>query len=317
MWVFEEKINGKPLTHIINTEHENVKYLPEVKLPRNLIADPSIVNTVKDADIIIFNIPHQFLPNIVKQLKGNVPLKARAISCLKGLEVEKDGVHLLSDYIHTHLGITCGALSGANLAPEVAREKYSETTIAYRLPADYFDGDVNHSVLRALFHRKYFHVRVIEDVSGVSVAGALKNVVALAAGFVEGLGWGDNAKSAIMRRGLVETVKFSFLFFPESQQKTFTEESCGVADLITTSYGGRNVKIGREMAKTGKTARQLEIELLNGQSAQGIITAKEVHDLLENKKLLKEFPLFEATYQIVYNGADMIKLPEMIEDDLE
>ena len=60
MWVFEEEIDGKKLTEIINTEHENVKYLPEVKLPENLVANPDIVDTVKDADLIVFNIPHQF-----------------------------------------------------------------------------------------------------------------------------------------------------------------------------------------------------------------------------------------------------------------
>ncbi|KAI5966905.1 uncharacterized protein KGF55_000314 [Candida pseudojiufengensis] len=315
MWVFEEKIdNDKNLTDIINIQNVNIKYLPGVKLPTNLIAEPDLLKTVEGADLIVFNLPHQFLPKILKQLKGNVPPTARAISCLKGLEVNKDGCKLLSTYITEELGITCGALSGANLAPEVARQKWSETTIGYTLPSDFRGAgkDIDQFVLKAAFHRPYFHVNVIQDVAGVSVAGALKNIVALAVGFVEGLGWGDNAKAAIMRVGLLETIKFSETFFPESKAETFTAESAGVADLITTCSGGRNVKVGRYMAQTGASAEVAEKKLLNGQSSQGIVTAKEVHELLENTDKLDEFPLFEATYQIIYGSESIENLPNLL-----
>jgi glycerol-3-phosphate dehydrogenase (NAD+) len=319
MWVFEELIQGKKLTEIINSENENVKYLPGIKLPKNLHAEPDIAKAVAGSDLIVFNIPHQFLPRIVKNLKDNAILKptARAISCLKGLEVTPEGCKLLSTYITEHLGLHCGALSGANLAPEVAKEKWSETTVAYNLPND-FQGqgkDIDRAVLKAAFHRPYFHVRVIEDVTGVSLAGALKNVVALGVGFVHGVNWGDNAAAAIQRFGLNETIKFAEVFFPgETNQDTFTKESAGVADLITTCAGGRNVRVAKHMAITGKSAQEVEKELLNGQSAQGIITAKEVHELLENKGLTEDFPLFEAIYQIVFGGESIERLPELIEE---
>lgn len=315
MWVFEEKIDGVNLTEIINTKHENVKYLPGVKLPHNLRAKASIVETVKDADLIVFNLPHQFLAKVCRDLAGKIKPKARAISCLKGLEVTTLGVKLLSEYITEQLGINCGALLGANLAPEIARGQWSETTVAYKMPSD-FQGtgkDIDQFVLKAAFHRPYFHVNVIEDVAGVSVAGALKNIVALCVGFVEGLGWGENAKSAIMRVGLLESIKFSRDFFPESKVATFTVESAGVADLITTCSGGRNVKVGRYMAETGASALEAEKKLLNGQSSQGIITAKEVHDLLEAVGRTKEFPLFEATYQIIYGSESIENLPILLE----
>lgn len=317
MWVFEEKIDGRNLTEIINESHENVKYLPGVTLPENLVAQPDLLEATKGADLVVFNLPHQFLPKITRQLKGHLKPTTRAISCLKGLEVTPDGCKLLSTYITEQLGVQCGALSGANLAPEVARGKWSETTVAYRLPED-FKGpgkDIDHFVLKAAFHRPYFHVSVIEDVAGVSVAGALKNIVALAVGFVEGLGWGDNAKSAIMRVGLLETIKFSETFFPELEASTFTAESAGVADLITTCSGGRNVKVGRYMAKTGASALEAEKKLLNGQSSQGIITAKEVHDLLEAVGRTDGFPLFEATYQIIYGSESIENLPILLEKD--
>ncbi|GMM57259.1 glycerol-3-phosphate dehydrogenase (NAD(+)) [Maudiozyma humilis] len=318
MWVFEEEIEGKKLTEIINTEHENVKYLPDIKLPVNLVADPDLLHTVEGADIIIFNIPHQFLARIVSQLKGHVDSHVRAISCLKGFEVGAKGVQLLSTYVTDELGIECGALSGANIATEVAKENWSETTVAYHIPED-FRGegyDVDHKVLKALFHRPYFHVSVIEDVAGISVSGALKNVVALGCGFVEGLGWGNNASAAIQRVGLGEIIKFGQMFFPESRVETYYQESAGVADLITTCAGGRNVKVAKLMAESGLSALEAEKKLLNGQSAQGIITCKEVHEWLETCNSISEFPLFEAVYQIIYNNLPMENIPDMI-DELE
>ncbi|EDO18061.1 hypothetical protein Kpol_1045p48 [Vanderwaltozyma polyspora DSM 70294] len=316
MWVFEEEIEGEKLTEIINTRHENVKYLPGIRLPSHLVANPDLLDTVKDADILVFNIPHQFLSRIVSQLKGHVPPTVRAISCLKGFELGDKGVQLLSSFITDELNIQCGALSGANIAMEVAKKKWSETTVAYQMPED-FRGkgkDVDHQVLKALFHRPYFHVSVIDDVAGISIAGALKNVVALGCGFVEGLGWGNNAAAAIQRVGLGEIIKFGQMFFPESSVETYYKESAGVADLITTCSGGRNVKVGKMMAKTGKTALECENELLNGQSAQGIITSKEVHDWLVTCNKVEDYPLFEAVYQIVFNNVSMDKIPEMIEE---
>ncbi|EER35149.1 glycerol-3-phosphate dehydrogenase [Candida tropicalis MYA-3404] len=314
MWVFEEKIDGTNLTEIINTRHENIKYLPGVKLPKNLVAVPDIVKAVHGADLIVFNLPHQFLPRILNQLKGHVPKTTRAISCLKGLEVTPDGCKLLATVISEELGIPCGALSGANLAPEIARGNWSETTIAYKIPADYRGPgkDIDKLVLKALFHRPYFHVNVIDDVTGVSIAGALKNVVALAVGFVEGLGWGDNAKAAVMRVGLLETIKFAQSFFDDSEIDTFTGESAGVADLITTCSGGRNVKVGRYMAETGCSAEEAEKKLLNGQSSQGIVTTKEVHEFLSNVNKLEEFPLFEAVYQITFGSESIENLPFLL-----
>lgn len=315
MWVFEEKVDGRNLTEIINEDHENVRYLPGVKLPKNLRANPDIVLVAKDADLLVFNLPHQFLPRVCKMLSGHLKPTCRAISCLKGLEVTPQGCKLLSTVITEQLGITCGALSGANLAPEIARGQWSETTVAYHLPDDFRGAgkDIDHFVLHAAFHRPYFHVNVVDDVAGVSVAGALKNIVALAVGFVEGLGWGDNAKAAIMRVGLLETIKFSQMFFPELRQSTFTKESAGVADLITTCAGGRNVKVGRYMAETGASPEEAEKKLLNGQSSQGILTAREVHELLASVKKTGEFPLFEATFQILYGTESIENLPVLLE----
>uniref|UniRef100_A7VL17 Glycerol-3-phosphate dehydrogenase [NAD(+)] n=1 Tax=Wickerhamiella versatilis TaxID=27304 RepID=A7VL17_WICVE len=315
MWVREEEVSDMKLTDIINSYHENVKYLPEVTLPFNLFAEPDIRKVADGADLLVINLPHQFLGSVCDQMKGIDFSKSSAISCLKGINVSADGVELLHDVVEKKLGLHCGVLSGANIASEVARERWSETTIAFPLPSWYQQGDADDNLIKELFYRPYFHVQVSDDVCGASISGALKNVVALGAGLVEGAGWGDNAKAAVMRRGLLEVIMFGNVFFPgKCRPETFTTESAGVADLITSCAGGRNVKVGRAFARTGKPLEVIEKELLNGQSAQGIITGREVMELLTATKKEDEFPLLGAIYDIVHNKLHISNLPERIAD---
>jgi glycerol-3-phosphate dehydrogenase (NAD+) len=317
MWVFEEDYqlpsshkyfskdsHSKPqkLSVLINDLHENVKYLPGIPLPENIVADPSISSAVKDASLLIFNVPHQFVSNICDQLKGNILPYARAISCIKGVDVTEEGISLFSDVIGKRLGIYCGALSGANIANEVALEKFCETTIAYDPPGTLTPVPeelpvVNHDLWKKLFHRPYFHVRLIHDVAGTSLGGALKNIVALAAGFVDGMGWGDNAKAAIMRVGILEMRKFGLMFFDTCKSETFTEESCGVADLITSCAGGRNHRCAKLSIEQKKPIAQIEQEVLNGQKLQGTSTSKEVNAFLKARGKENEFPLMTAVYR--------------------
>lgn len=334
MWVFEENYqlpsdhpkydaskhsSPQKLTTLINDLHENVKYLPSITLPSNVVATPDIKAAVRDATILVFNVPHQFMGNICKQLEGAVLPYARAVSCIKGVEVSADGISLFSDYIGKRLGIYCGALSGANIANEVAAEKFSETTVAYDPPGHLTPlpeelPPVDHSVMKHLFHRPYFHVRVVNDVAGVSLGGALKNVIALAAGFVDGLGWGDNAKAAVMRVGLMEMQKFGRMFFQETcRAGTFTEESCGVADLITSCNGGRNHRCAMLSVREGKSIEEIEARVLNGQKLQGTSTAREVNQFLAQRGLEKEFPLMTGVYLILSGQAKVEDLPKMIE----
>ncbi|KAI5804209.1 NADH-dependent glycerol-3-phosphate dehydrogenase [Peziza echinospora] len=338
MWVFEENYqlaeshprydaekHSKPvkLTSIINDIHENVKYLPNIALPKNIIAVPDVVDVVKDATILVFNVPHQFVSKICDQIQGHNLPYAKAISCIKGVDVSPEGISLFSDVIGRRLGIYCGALSGANIATEVALEKLSETTIAYQPPTELKPEQVvpsefppvDHATFKTLFHRPYFHVRCISDVAGVSLGGALKNIVALAAGFVEGRGWGDNAKAAIMRVGLLEMRKFGKMFFEGScRTATFTEESCGVADLITSCNGGRNHKCAKLMIETGKSIEDIEKEYLNGQKLQGTSTAKEVNEFLRTRGKEAEFPLFTAVYKILTGEYSVDEIPSLIEN---
>ncbi|KAI9850368.1 MAG: glycerol-3-phosphate dehydrogenase [Thelocarpon superellum] len=370
MWVFEETITLSPsskrydasselstkpqkLTELINHFHENVKYLPDIDLPPNLIANPSLQDAVKDSSILVFNLPHQFIGGICDQLRGHILPYARGVSCIKGVNVSNDRVSLFSESISSKLGIYCGALSGANIATEVAQEKFSETTIAYdppaldsrtptprgptptsshldltqmtakdspvastkvklhALPSEY--PPLDHALLKTLFHRPYFHVRMVSDVAGVSISGALKNIVALAAGFVDGRGWGDNAKAAVMRVGLLEMVKFGKQFFSSVHAGTFTEESCGVADLITSCSGGRNHRCAKLAIQRGVSIDEVERQELNGQKLQGTLTAKEVNGFLKTMGRENEFPLFTAVFRILEGTAKVDDIPDLIE----
>lgn len=301
MYVFEEDYKGRPLSQVINETHENPKYLPGCALPENVIANPSAADAAKGASLLVFVLPHQFIKSTCKELRGRVDPHAHAISMIKGVEVKDGQINIFADVIEESLGVTCSALSGANIANEVAQDKFSETTIGHR---EGTKGLENAELFFKLFDTPTFKVGIIEDVAGVSLCGALKNVVAIAAGFTDGLGWGDNAKAAVMRIGLLEMKRFSEEFFKGVKPETFTETSAGIADLITTCMGGRNRKCAEAFVKTGKSFEQLEKELLNGQKLQGTETAREVHDFLATRGKVDDYPLFKAVYSIAYEGID-------------
>jgi len=182
---------------------------------------------------------------------------------------------------------------GANIANEIAVEKFSEATVGYRENKEMAEKWVQ------LFSTSYFIVTPVQDVEGVELCGTLKNVVAIAAGFVDGLDMGNNTKAAIMRIGLREMKAFSKMLFSSVKDSTFFE-SCGVADLITTCLGGRNRKVAEAFAKHGgkRSFDELEAEMLQGQKLQGVSTAKEVYEVLSHRGWLQFFPLFATVHEI-------------------
>uniref|UniRef100_A0A8C7M3M0 Glycerol-3-phosphate dehydrogenase [NAD(+)] n=2 Tax=Oncorhynchus TaxID=8016 RepID=A0A8C7M3M0_ONCKI len=267
MWVFEEMIDGKKLTEIINTEHENVKYLPGHKLPKNVVAVPEITEAVKGASILIFVIPHQFIGRLCDQMKPHIAQGTIGISLIKGIDEGPEGLKLISDIIREKLEIEVSVLMGANIANEVADEKFCETTIGAK-------NEANGHIFKELLQTPNFRITVVQESDTVELCGALKNIVAVGAGFCDGLGFGDNTKAA----------------------------SCGVADLITTCYGGRNRKVAEAFAKTSKSIEELEAEMLNGQKLQGPQTSAEVFKILKKRDMISKFPLFASVYQICFEG---------------
>ncbi|WVQ85391.1 glycerol-3-phosphate dehydrogenase (NAD(+)) [Cryptococcus sp. DSM 104549] len=297
MWVREKIVSGKPLTHVINRTHLNSRYLPDIPLPRNLVAVPHLKDVVKDATLIVFVVPHQFLHTVLNEIgKPGILLPgAKAVSAIKGVEVNGTDIQTFASLIEQKVGLPCSALSGANIALEVAQGQFCETTVG--CPTH------NDSLLwHAVFHAPNFRVNTVEDVNGVSLAGALKNVVALAAGMIDGLGLGGNTKAAILRIGLKEMTEFCLEFFEGSKAETFSNESAGVADLITTCYGGRNRKCAEEFVRSGQSFDYIEKKLLNGQKLQGTATAEEVNAFLVARKRSHAYPLFEKVYKIAFEG---------------
>jgi len=307
MWVFQEQVEGKNLTDIINSEHENVKYLPGIKFTDNVIADPDLAHAVEGATLLIFVLPHQFLGRICPQMTA-MAKGCRAISLIKGIEFENGGPVLISNMIKDAMnGMDVSVLMGANVANEVAQDQFCESTVGFK-------SKTNGEVWQKLFNCPTFRIGTIDDVAGVELCGALKNIVAIGAGFCDGLGYGGNTKAAIMRIGLLEMKKFANMFYPEAGVKDDTFlESCGVADLITTCFGGRNRKCAEAFAKHGKSKSldEIEAELLGGQKLQGTLTAKDVMTVLKEKKMEAEFPLFSRIYEIAFEGKECGSIIEL------
>ncbi|KAG8191375.1 hypothetical protein JTE90_006119 [Oedothorax gibbosus] len=292
MYVFEEMVDGRKLSEIINTQHENIKYLPGFQIPDNVVAVTDAGEAARDADVLVWVLPHKFVRGAARPMVGKVKEGAVALSLIKGFDIlPGGGVALISDVIHEMLGIEVSVMMGANLAGEVAAGKFCESTIGCK------DVGGVGQMLKKVMQTDYFRIAVVEDIHTIEICGALKNIVAVAAGIVDGLELGDNSKAAVMRIGLMEMIKYAATFHQGSLLSTFFE-SCGVADLITTCYGGRNRRIAEAFVRTGKSMEQLEQEMLNGQRMQGPQTAEEVHLMLKQRGELDNFPLLVAVHRI-------------------
>merc|ERR1719409_1919778 len=248
MWVFEEYVKeeegkwvrpargakppeGKtwvdegyePLTEVINRLHENVIYLPGIPLPVSIIAQPDVKSAVTGASMMAFVIPHNFLAPIVPKMEGAFAPGAVGISLIKGIEFKDGKPILISDLLQAEMAKSEGApkidmsvLMGANVANEVAKGDFVEATIGCT------DLEIGKKWCK-LFNTSDFKVDPVQDVAGAELCGALKNVVALGAGFSDGLGFGGNTKAAIIRIGLKEMQLFCDEFYGDRgiKQATF------------------------------------------------------------------------------------------------
>ncbi|KAL8434137.1 hypothetical protein ACSSS7_003377 [Eimeria intestinalis] len=274
MWVYEEEFEGRKLTEWINTFHENKKYLPGHQLPSNLRAVPSLLDACRDADLLVFVLPHQFI-EVCNKFAGHLLAIVTSTRHLCFFCLEMGAIQTTrKNHVDCHfaagspqhwlpVGIVHACL-GANVAKDVASEHFAEATIGHA------EGEVETAALwQLLFDRPNFKINVLPDVDGVEVCGALKNAVAVAGGICEGMGQGTNTKAAILRLGVEEMKTFIMVFFGGCLADTLYD-SAGYADVITTVFGGRNARVAAEFVRQNgkKDWDQLEREMLNGQKLQ-------------------------------------------------
>jgi len=292
VWVYEELFNGKKLTEIINTKHENIKYLTGCIIPYNVVAMADLEVATYDADILIFVLPYQFVHGVCSQLQGKVKPSALAVSLSKGLDVGDGQLGLISDVIRKTLNIECAVLMGANVATEVSIECFCEATVGCKDPAMGI-------VLKKLFQTPYFRITVVPDAEAVELCGALKEIVLLAALVCDGLGLIANTKAAVVRIGLAEMVALSRLRYPNTRTETFLQ-SCGVADLITSCYSRKIQVMADSFIKAGsyKAIARIERIVLEGRKLNGPPAAREVYTALKKLNLEDQYPLFTAVHKI-------------------
>ena len=275
----------------IAEDRENPTYLPGVKLPDCIVPEPDLVAALRGAALAVEAVPSDAVADVCSAMAGRLDLGSILVSATKGLEPQR-GLRT-TELLERHLGIEVArravVLSGPNLAVEVVK---GVPTVSVAASAD---GDAAQRVQLA-FASPTFRVYTNDDVKGVELAGALKNVIALAAGINDGLGFGDNTKAALVTRGLAEIVRLGVAL--GAREETFYGLA-GVGDLFATcaSKLSRNRTVGFGLGQ-GKSLD----EVLAGmtQVAEGIPTTKAAVALA--RRCGVEMPITEQVYQVLFEG---------------
>ena len=282
----------------MQSSRENKRLLPGVPIPDGVEITSDINAAVSDAGLLVASIPTKHLRRGLEAIKASVNDGTPVVSVIKGIE---NGSFLRpSEVITDVLGPReVVALGGPSHAEEIAR----------RLPASVVAASTNSELARSVqdsFTTERFRVYTNNDLVGVELAGALKNVIAIAAGICDGIGYGDNAKSALMTRGLVEIIRFGVQL--GAQVETFSGLA-GIGDLITTctSSHGRNRRVG-ELLGQGKTREQIIEEMVA--VAEGLTTTSSIVDLATQHGI--EMPITREVYAVLFEG----KSPKQATDDL-
>ena len=272
----------------MQTHRENKRLLPGVSIPPEIEITADIQQAIDGAEFLVVAIPSAYLRKSLEELAPVLNQHRPAISVVKGLEPE---THLRpSEIINEVLGTrSVVVVGGPSHAEEIAR----------RLPASVVAacGDLSLAKrVQAMFATDRFRVYANLDMIGVEIAGAVKNVIAIAAGICDGLEFGDNAKSALMTRGQVEMTRFGLYFGAEAS--TFSGLA-GIGDLITTCVSpfGRNRLVGVRLGK-GESLQQILSSM--DSVAEGVKTAQAVMQLAEQHDI--DMPIAQEVYRVLFEG---------------
>ncbi|MTD42215.1 NAD(P)H-dependent glycerol-3-phosphate dehydrogenase [Erwinia sp. CPCC 100877] len=278
----------------INEYHTNKHYLPELVIPASIQGKSSLEECIADADAVLFVVPTKAIRAVAREFTAKCQNRPLIIHASKGLE---QGSHkriseVLMEEIPLEKRRGLAVLSGPSHAEEVAVHDITTITAA----SEHLEEA---KYVQCLFMNDYFRIYTNDDVIGVETGAALKNIIALGAGAIHGLGFGDNAKAAIMTRGLAEISRLGVAM--GANPLTFIGLS-GVGDLIVTctSVHSRNWRAGNLLGK----GHSLDEILANmGMIVEGVSTTKAAYEL--SQQLNVEMPITEAIYRVLYENLEV------------
>lgn len=280
------------LVERINEERRNEQYLPGAEIPYSLTVTGDLEAALTDAEVVVMGVPSHGYREVLSQAAAVVPIDAAILSLSKGIEqgTLKRMTEVTREEIPDHDPAIIGVLSGPNLAREVIAGQPAATVIAMA------DTDRSHT-LQQVFMSPSFRVYTNTDVVGCEIAGALKNVMAIAAGMAKGLGFGDNTMATLVTRALAELTRLGVAMGGEPL--TFAGLA-GMGDLIATcvSSQSRNNRVGTELGK-GRSLEDIISEM--NMVAEGVKTTRAVLDLAEEYAI--EMPIAHQVGRVLYEGA--------------
>jgi len=285
----------------INSNHVNAKHLPKYTLPEKLKASTDLEEVIKGKELILSVPPSHVLSSVLRDIKNIIPERVPIVSATKG--IENDSLRLVSEIFETELPGKyhqyLSYISGPSFAKEIIGRVPTIVSIASK-------NEANAKNVQSIFSFTYFRTYWTPDVVGVEVGGALKNVIAIAAGVSDGLGFGQNTRAALITRGLHEITKMGIK--KGADPLTFLGPS-GMGDLVLTCCGeqSRNRTVGFELGK-GRTLDDI-LGSMN-EVAEGVKTTKSAYDLA--KELEIEMPITEEVYKMLYEN----KPPKEVVRDL-
>ena len=277
----------------INEHHTNAKYLPEIALPANLRATSDIATAVAHSETIVVAVPTKAIREVCEKMTAILDKKVLFVHVSKG--IEPDSLKRISEILAESLPAECVeeivVLSGPSHAEEVVQHHPTTITAACANLAAA-------EKVQDLFMNQYFRVYTNEDIIGVEIGGALKNVIALGAGITDGLNYGDNAKAALITRGLAEITRLGVKM--GGNPFTFSGLT-GMGDLIVTctSVHSRNWRAGNLL---GKGMKQQEVLEQMGMVVEGVRTTKAAYQLAEKYDVA--MPISTALYGVLFNDVE-------------
>ncbi|TGM37809.1 NAD(P)H-dependent glycerol-3-phosphate dehydrogenase [Leptospira biflexa] len=277
----------------INENHMNSKHMPDLVLPDRLKASTDLIQVVKDKDMIVSAPPSHALSGILKEIKDHIPPKVPIVSASKG--IENESLRLVSEIFESELPgqfhSQLSYLSGPSFAKEMVKRVPTIVSIASK-------NEATAKRVQEIFSFTYFRTYWTPDVVGVEVGGALKNVIAIAAGVADGLGFGQNTRAALITRGLNEITRMGIKMGADPM--TFLGPS-GMGDLVLTCCGeaSRNRTVGFRLGK-GESLKEI-LSSMN-EVAEGVKTTLSTKNLAD--KLGVEMAITQEVYHMLYENKD-------------